>query len=619
LLVRQDGGWKLDVRELPVPESVQGIIASRLDALSSEDKALVQAAAVVGRTFRPDAVAAVASVERADVERTLHSLDRRGLFRRYRPVMGAEVEYAFRHSLVRDVAYGQIPRARRGDRHLLAAQWLEALGRPDDHAEMAAHHYLAALDYVRNAGGDVEPLAERARAALRRAGDRALALNAFDSSARFFAGALELSPSSDERPQLLFSYGKALSRSATPDEDVLVEAHDSLLAAGDAERAAESKVILAELLWGRGRREEAFAHVTEAVEMLEPRPSSYAKAYALSTLAQFRIRGDDADAAAEAACASMTIADELGLDELRADGLITIGLARVTTGDLGGLDDLERSIGIAEEANSPLSIRGYINLGSMVANLGDLRRAAELHAHADRLAERFGDAAWGVRLEAERLYRHYWSGEWDAASAVAEQLLLGTERGRPRRLELDARLVRSWVALARGDGVLALADADRALAFARDAGDPQNLYPALALRARTLLAAARHGEAEENTDELLLLMREQPSLPSFWITDLAIVLAELGRGEELVAAARGMQSTRWLEAACAYVADEPAEAADVYEAIGALPEEAYARLKAADVALNDGRQSEADDQLRRSLEFYRRVGATKYAEALTAV
>jgi ATP/maltotriose-dependent transcriptional regulator MalT len=317
------------------------------------------------------------------------------------------------------------------------------------------------------------------------------------------------------------------------------------------------------------------------VRTLHGRAPSYAKAYAFSTLAQFRIRADEADAALAAAREAMTIADELGLDEMRADALMTIGLTRTTTGDLGGLEDLERSIAIAEEANSPLAIRGYLNLGSMLANLGDLRRAAELHAQGERLAERFGDATWSVWLEIERLYEHYWRGDWDAALELADQLRARAERGDSRRLEIDPRLVRGWIALAGGDEALALADADRALALAREAGDPQNLYPALALRARTLAATGRQADAEEHADELLRLMREQPSLPSFWVTDLAIVLADLGRGEELEDAARDLQPTRWLDAARAYVAGRTADAADLYAEIAASPEEAYARLRTA--------------------------------------
>jgi class 3 adenylate cyclase/tetratricopeptide (TPR) repeat protein len=613
LLIQEADGWKLSESELPMPESVQGIIASRLDALAPEEKALVQAAAVVGSTFWPEALAEVASTGVDEIERILHGLERRELFRRNRGSdSGGTREYTFRHTLARDVAYAQIPRARRAESHLLVAQWAEALGRPDDHAETVAHHYLAALEYVGGAGGDVNPFAERARTALRRAGDHALALNAYAAAAKFFGGALDLSPSDAERPELLFCYGKALSRSAVPDEDVLVKARDSMLAAGDVERAAECQVILGELLWRRGQRESAFEHLREGVTSLESRPASYSKAYALSTLAGFRIRADEAEPALEAARAAMAIAEELGLDDLRADALNRIGVARATTGDRGGIRDLERSIEIAEESNSPESIRGYFNLGSILANLGDLGRAAELHAQGHRVAERFGDAAWMEYFEAERVYQHYWSGEWTAALVLAEKLIARAERGTSRRPELDGCLVRGWIALARGDVVQATEDANRAHDFGRQAGDPQNLYPALALQARAYMATGQAADAAACVDELLELLRERPSFPSFWVMDVAVVLAELGRGDELAGASARAPATRWLEAASAYVAAEPERAADLCDVIGALPEAAYARVEAARALLADGRRLDAEDQLNRALEFYRRVDATSF-------
>jgi class 3 adenylate cyclase/tetratricopeptide (TPR) repeat protein len=619
LLVLEDDGWKLRASEVPVPESVQGIVAARLDALDGDEKTLLQAASVIGRAFWPDSVAAVASLDSDEVESRFRALDRRGLLRRYRPSPGGQSEYAFHHAIVRDVAYGQISRTSRGEKHLLAARWFESLGRPDDHAETAAHHYLAALEYVRAIGGDVEPFADRARESLRRAGDRALALNAIASASRFFGGALALSPPDDERATLLFSYGKALSRSASPDEDVLVQARDSMLAAGDVERAAECEVILAELHWRGGQSERAFERVDEAVGLLGDQAPSYAKAYAFNALARFQIRGDEAGAALESAREAMRIADELGLDDLRADALITIGLARVTTGDDGGLDDLERSIQIAEEANSPQSSRGYFNLGSMLANLGDLRRAAAVYERGHRLAERFGDHAWVQLFEAERLYEQYWKGDWDAAGSLAEELLARAEGGPSRHLELDARLVRAWIGLARGEVAVAMTDAECALDFSRKAADPQNLYPALALRARALAASDQLADAAANADELIQLMREQPSLPSFWVMDLAIALAKLDRGADLAKAVEHVPSTRWLEAAAAYVAGEPGRAADLCSEIGALPEEAYARLEAAGLALAAGRRSEADEQRARALEFYRHVTAASYSRRAEAL
>jgi len=123
---------------------VQGIIAARLDLLKPAEKELLQDAAVVGTVFWLGAVAALGARERWEVEQALHALERRELVvRERRSSVAGEAEYAFRHVLVRDVTYGQIPRAGRGERHVQAAGWIEALSpeRAEDSAEMLAHHY----------------------------------------------------------------------------------------------------------------------------------------------------------------------------------------------------------------------------------------------------------------------------------------------------------------------------------------------------------------------------------------------------------------------------------------------------------------------------------------------
>src|SRR5947208_12790184 len=107
--------------DLPLPESVQGIIASRLDALPAEEKALLQDAAVVGKVFWLGGLAG----DKDELERRLHALERKEFVERARRAsVAGETEFAFKHLLVRDVAYGQIPRRERADKHRLAAEWI---------------------------------------------------------------------------------------------------------------------------------------------------------------------------------------------------------------------------------------------------------------------------------------------------------------------------------------------------------------------------------------------------------------------------------------------------------------------------------------------------------------
>ena len=135
--------------DLPLPETLQGIVAARLDGLSADEKAVLQDASVVGKVFWTGAL------RREDGEATplLHSLERKGfLTRQRRSSVESEGEWAFAHMLLRDVAYGQIPRAERAQKHRAAAEWIESLGRAEDHAELLAFHWRSALELAQAAG-----------------------------------------------------------------------------------------------------------------------------------------------------------------------------------------------------------------------------------------------------------------------------------------------------------------------------------------------------------------------------------------------------------------------------------------------------------------------------------
>ena len=242
-----------------LPETVQGIIAARLDALSEEEKRLLQDAAVVGKVFWLGAVEAVDGVTRWQAEELLHALERKEFVQRSRTSsVGSESEYAFRHVLIRDVAYGQIPRAARSQKHQRAAAWIESLGRPEEQAEMLAHHYLQALELAEAAGLDAAELDEPARHALRDAGDRAASLYASDAAERFYDAALRLWPEDDpERAQLLFRRSVLGAESGGGDPERLAEARDALLAAGDKGKAAEAEMLISTSFWMQGRRESS--------------------------------------------------------------------------------------------------------------------------------------------------------------------------------------------------------------------------------------------------------------------------------------------------------------------------------------------------------------------------
>jgi tetratricopeptide (TPR) repeat protein len=613
--------------ELPLPESVQHIIAARLDTLSLEEKRLLQDAAVLGKVGWLGALAALGDLPRWTAEQRLHALERRELLRRERrSQVAGERQYAFRHVLVRDVAYGQLPRAARADRHRRAAEWLQALSpdRAEDRAELLAHHYLAALEFARAAGQDTGVLAERARLALREAGDRALDLNAFAAARRWYTAALELWPASDpERPQLLFRLGRLSLSVDEPDEDLLVEARESGLALGDRETAAEAEAVLGVLAWSRGQGGPGLDHEGQAVAMLKDEGPSRAKAYVLACLAQRLVGQGQYAEAVKVSREAIEIATDLRLDDLRAWGLECIGLARVGDGDPGGVADLEQAVAIDVQANSANIAIGYNNLAIVLFGLGDLDRAFELLDKGRQAAERFGRAfdLHGVRVLG--VTRDYWQGNWDVAVHDASQLIAESQAGTHHAHEASCRLVRAGIRLARGELPGALDDADTAVQLAQAAGTPEDLYWALAVRGRMLLAAGRAQEADAQASKLLAILPERgaPLTGPDWGGELAVVLQRLGRAADYVALTRAWETTPWRQAAGAVAAGDFQRAAELYAEIGSLPDQAFARLRAAEQLLAAGRQGEGNAQLQQALGFYRQVRASAYereAEALLA-
>jgi predicted ATPase/class 3 adenylate cyclase len=607
-----------DLDSLPVPETVQGIIAARLDGLAEGDKQLLQDAAVVGKIFWLGALAAVGDSERRSAEERLHGLERRQLVRRERrSSVAGETEYAFSHVLVRDAAYAQIPRGQRADKHRRAAAWIESLGeeRAADRSEMLAHHYVSALQLARAAGQTTAELEAPARLALRAAGDRSVALNAFEPAIRLYRQALALWPEDDaERPQLLLRYARAFFRVREGGEEQLQEALAALSAAGDVAAAAEMEMGLGELDWRAGQRDLAFEHFDRAAALVAELERSPSKADVIAGLSRFHMLADQNDQAIRLGREALAMAEQLGMDETRAAVLNNIGTARVNAGDLGGLEDLERSRELAEEVNVPEAARAYINLASVTNLLGDIRRGRQFHERGLEVAQRFGIAG-GIRwLAAEMIFDRYWAGEWDEALESADAFIAEVEAGSPHYMESAARIARAEMRLARGDVSGALSDSARNLEHSRLAKDPQLLFPALAHRGRILAAAGRQSEGDAVATELLELVSSGGGhLASNWIYDLARILTESGRGPDVLRLLQEFPAGyRWAEAARFYVQDDLVAAADILAEMGALPEEAAARLRAAERLFERGRRSDAEAQLARALAFYRSVGATAY-------
>jgi class 3 adenylate cyclase/tetratricopeptide (TPR) repeat protein len=623
-----EGRTAADLAQIDLPDSVQGIIAARLDGLDPADKALLQDAAVIGKAFWVGAVASIGGRDGAEIEERLHELERGRFIRRARrSSVGDETEHAFLHLLVRDVAYGQIPRAARAAKHRAAAEWIASLStdRLEDRAELLAHHYLSALELARAAGVDTSPLEEPARLALRSAGDRAVGLAAFSAAERAYAAAVELWPKDDpERGPLLLQYGRSIWLHRDAGTDVLEEARDLLLSSGDVDRAALAELHIADMAWRSGRGEEARARYDRAASLIDGRPRSRQVAQAKAHLARYLMVSGRPEDAIRVGREALEVADALDDDEIRTFALNSVGTARVFLGDLEGVDDIEESIEVAERANLPWhSLRGNVNLGVSTFHVGDMRRALEIQRRNLANAEHFAIAGAIDWNRAEVAFDLCAVGDWDGALAIADAELARIEAGTPHYLESQLRHTRARIRQGRGDPEGAIADAERGVEVARGARDPQATLPTSAEYARVLFMSGRLDDSVTIAEEILRTIDPgRPGLEwAWWIVPVAVIFTAVGRADEILALGGEEVPSRWVTAARAWAAGDLARAADVFEEIGSAPDETYARLREAERLVAAGRRAEAEPFLSRALELSREMGASAFireAEQLLA-
>ena len=601
--------------ELELPETVQAIIAARIDALPQAEKALLQDSAVVGGVFWLGAVGAVAGVDTWRAEELLHALERKEFVRRERrSSVAGDGEYSFQHLLVRDVAYGEIPRAARADKHARAAAWIESLGRAEDHAESVAHHYLSALELARAAGNDASGFEEHARRAFRDAGDRAAALFTYGVALEFYESALQLWPVDDpERGELIFRSAEAgfhLDRRFEP----LVEARDALLADGNSERAAEAETLLALAVYFQDDDKRALEHAAQAAAMVQATPPSRTKTFVLANQARLLAVTDHEEDAIPIGREALALAEELALTELQANALNTIGMARVGLDDFGGLEDLEGSLRLALEHCSPFELgRIYNNLGWAYVAAGRVREACEMFETRLANARHYGmqaDARWGALMLCANSFL---LGDWDTTFRLADELLADPLA---RQWHDGALMLRATVRLGRNELPGAWADVQRVLEFDAGEQDVDSRARLLATGVRVALATDRRGEAEALAGELEEILNEVDPHAFVWpheLFEVAAALDELGLPlDPLAAIAAGHPERVWHRAADALARGAILDAAEILASAGAETYAAHFRLRGAQTLVAADRTDEAGVQRERALEFYRSVRAARY-------
>jgi hypothetical protein len=461
--------------EVPVPVSLQALIAARLDTLPLERKALLQDAAVMGKVFWAGSVSAMSGHDEQEVEYALHELARQELVRpARRSSMEGEAEYGFWHLLVRDVAYEQITRAERAARHIKAANWLEkkAAGRVEDLAEVLAYHTGEALSLV-EMQGDQRRRAEIAPAASRYAllaGERALGLDT-TKALSLLERARALTPETDPTLALvLLRWGDAAHQAGLMHEgaQAVERAARSFESQQDAVQASEALTLLANIRRRLGAP-ETLTTAERAVALLRPNPGAELVA-ALAALAGLRYATGADEEAAHTAEEALALAERLGLP-VPGRALGFRGSARCALGDPRGLDDMEQALEllIAEGSGRDAGVL-QSNLVLERAQLeGPAATLVQLEqAHAFAEARGLTETTWFAA--AARINNLVMAGRFDEALDQADALL-PLLRASGERLQVCHVLKAQAAALAER-GVDALPQADEALRIARDAQDP---------------------------------------------------------------------------------------------------------------------------------------------------
>ena len=584
--------------DVQLPDSVQALIAARLDTLSPERKGLLQDASVMGKLFWAGAVAEMGERDPREVELALHELARKELVRPARTSsMAGEAEYGFWHLLVRDVCYGQIPRAARAARHRAAASWLErkAGERAEDLADVLAYHYVSALERG-GASANAEQTQELTASAIRYlalAGERALALEV-DRAEHNLSQALALAPSGHpERPSLLERWAQAALQQNRLQETRAALEEALALFREQAEPLAAGRVltVLANVLarLGDSRREEALA---EALALLEAQPPGPELVDTYTQLASGRFLGGDYPEAIAAAEQALALASELGLAE-PARALGHRGSARAALGERQGLEDMRRALALAiEQGQGRAAAVLHNNLA--VASWQYEGPQAALAACQDGIdfCERRGITEFALGIAAMRPTFLAERGQTEQALAeaepVADRLLTSGDV-----TFVEPRSAQHRLLAERGAGEQARAP-DELVAKARESGEPQLCALAFAAGARLLLA---HGHREGASALLVELeqvvgLRADPyyaaALPTILRTALALRQPEIAKRLVDGVEPRTPLFEHALCAACAQLteaAGEHAEAAQLYaeaaerwREFGNVPERGYALL-----------------------------------------
>ncbi len=433
-LVSQEGSRYVvsgDVADLEVPETLQALVAARLDNLDVAERSLLQDAAVIGQSFTPATLTAISGRPATEVNRVLDSLVAKQVLAFIDEALSAERgQYVFLQALLRTIALGTLSRRDRKARHLAVAGHLrEAWGEESgDIAEVLASHYLDAVAAEPDAA-DAESIGALACETLADAGRRAISLAAGPEARRHFERAAELAVDPALRGRLLREAGQAAMTSGELDDalELFNIAAGLLRDAGQRRDSAIAEGLAGDVLRESGRSDEAVERLRRAFEELDDGSDDEAVAALAESWAAVTFMRGEREPALALADRALEIADARRLSATLVKALITkantlaeMGRPAESTALLTHAIKIALDQGLAGEAG-----RGYYNLADNVMAEGRFAEADGLLERGLELARHRGDRQIERRLMAQKMIALAALARWDELVTIAADLRAG--------------------------------------------------------------------------------------------------------------------------------------------------------------------------------------------------
>jgi len=533
-----------EIEDLQVPETLQALIAARLDGLTPEERRQVQDASVLGKTFSRAAVAALSRLEEHELEPLLASLVAKEVLQvQADPRSPERGQYGFLQDLVRTVAYESLSKRERKAKHLKMANYLEtASGHEEDEiVEVVASHYQEAYKAAPDAP-DAPDIKVRARDMLVRAGEHAASLAANEEAQRYYEEAAELTDDPVEQAKLFERAGVMAALGGRTEEATarFEQAIALFEAEGETHPAARVSAHLASVEQQQGHLDQAIQRMQAAFAVLAtetPDPDLASLAAELARLLFFAGRSDSAFEPIEVA---VDLAEAFWLPEVLSNALNTKGLYALGKGrrrEAQGLIKYALELALENDA-SAAAVRAYYNLAEIVAH-GDRYEEARAYA-ADGLAfaRRVGNRLWEWNFLSQ-VYPLFCLGQWDEALALMAELPKESF-SQVRVAFLGFAHVVPAITVHRGEEE----EARKALELVAEMADSSDIQEASVYavgRARLLRAEGRHTEALAAAEaglrgrEALSLGHEAVKEAFFEAVDAAFALGDLYKVEELLA------------------------------------------------------------------------------------